>query len=624
MKRGTVCILGGALLLLVISAGIGAAAEKIKIEKLDDLPRYVYTININAADLSRDEAALTKLIKEVKADLESDLETYDIQDKTTIKSYYGNLGIIAMLEGRYDDYLHYLKLRQEIEDKEAARLTAGLFSRAYIRAVKSGATDLTAAIKEEYKALVLALPYKSVEAEMKSAKARYEMISQNLIEGIVESRIQPALDESGGEMSKDIALSLIGFNYTIRSYLPYKEALVEVLTAYLEEHRVEKPNIWAEREFTLEASDKGSPVIVAIWDAGIDTDLFKDQLWVNGKEIPGNNIDDDGNGFIDDVHGIAYTLHYDKTTEMLYPIGDVKKDRPRLQRMLKGLEDMNANIDSDEATGLKKALSSMEKAEVQPFIEDITKYGNYSHGTHVAGVTIRGNPFVRLLNARNTFNYRMVPEEPTVEQVRKDSAAIRELVDYLKTNGVRVANLSWGGSLAYFESALESNNAGGSPEERRALARRIFEILKQSLYGAIKDAPDILFVISAGNEDADVSFEEFIPSSLDLPNIMTVGAVDQAGDETGFTSFGKVDVYANGFEVSSYVPGGDKMTMSGTSQASPNATNLAAKLLALRPDLTPVQVRELIEKGCDEKMAGERVVRLINPKKSLDLLTHIN
>jgi len=46
-------------------------------------------------------------------------------------------------------------------------------------------------------------------------------------------------------------------------------------------------------------------VIVAILDSGIDTahvDL-KANLWVNEDEIPGNGIDDDNNGFIDDIHG---------------------------------------------------------------------------------------------------------------------------------------------------------------------------------------------------------------------------------------------------------------------------------------------------------------------------------
>ena len=47
------------------------------------------------------------------------------------------------------------------------------------------------------------------------------------------------------------------------------------------------------------------PVVVATLDSGIDT-LQKDLksiLWTNAKEIPGNGIDDDKNGFIDDIHG---------------------------------------------------------------------------------------------------------------------------------------------------------------------------------------------------------------------------------------------------------------------------------------------------------------------------------
>ncbi|MDB5287459.1 MAG: hypothetical protein JWR05_2408 [Mucilaginibacter sp.] len=50
---------------------------------------------------------------------------------------------------------------------------------------------------------------------------------------------------------------------------------------------------------------KSKPVVVATIDSGIDTaqaDL-KPILWVNTKEIPGNGIDDDKNGYIDDIHG---------------------------------------------------------------------------------------------------------------------------------------------------------------------------------------------------------------------------------------------------------------------------------------------------------------------------------
>jgi subtilisin family serine protease len=46
-------------------------------------------------------------------------------------------------------------------------------------------------------------------------------------------------------------------------------------------------------------------VIVAVIDSGIDTEHedLKGKIWTNTKEIPGNGIDDDGNGYIDDIHG---------------------------------------------------------------------------------------------------------------------------------------------------------------------------------------------------------------------------------------------------------------------------------------------------------------------------------
>ncbi len=50
----------------------------------------------------------------------------------------------------------------------------------------------------------------------------------------------------------------------------------------------------------------GSPtVVVALIDSGIDSTVpqLADCLWVNEDEIPGNGIDDDGNGYVDDVHG---------------------------------------------------------------------------------------------------------------------------------------------------------------------------------------------------------------------------------------------------------------------------------------------------------------------------------
>ena len=50
---------------------------------------------------------------------------------------------------------------------------------------------------------------------------------------------------------------------------------------------------------------KPSPIIVAVIDGGIDTNhvALKNLLWTNQKEVPNNQIDDDKNGYVDDVHG---------------------------------------------------------------------------------------------------------------------------------------------------------------------------------------------------------------------------------------------------------------------------------------------------------------------------------
>jgi subtilisin family serine protease len=57
--------------------------------------------------------------------------------------------------------------------------------------------------------------------------------------------------------------------------------------------------------YRLVANKSSKPVIVAVLDSGIDTlhEDLKANLWVNEGEIPGNGMDDDGNGYIDDVHG---------------------------------------------------------------------------------------------------------------------------------------------------------------------------------------------------------------------------------------------------------------------------------------------------------------------------------
>ncbi len=58
-------------------------------------------------------------------------------------------------------------------------------------------------------------------------------------------------------------------------------------------------------EFVKAKKLKSKTVLVAVIDSGVDTlhEDLKDILWTNPKEIPGNGIDDDHNGYVDDIHG---------------------------------------------------------------------------------------------------------------------------------------------------------------------------------------------------------------------------------------------------------------------------------------------------------------------------------
>ena len=58
-------------------------------------------------------------------------------------------------------------------------------------------------------------------------------------------------------------------------------------------------------EILAKTNKRPTSIIVAVLDGGIDTSHIelKSSLWVNTKEIPNNGIDDDHNGYVDDIHG---------------------------------------------------------------------------------------------------------------------------------------------------------------------------------------------------------------------------------------------------------------------------------------------------------------------------------
>jgi subtilisin family serine protease len=588
--------------LITLAAAQATPPAKLKVEKADDLPRHLYPVPEAPSKLILDEVPFTALAAAVGKDIDADLASYDIQDRTTLQSYTATRIAEAMLAGDYHRTLSLIADLRALQDKPGEKLTAAFTFEAWAQAHLShpAPEGFAAAFQAQLLANVNAMPWDLVQDTIKQTKGSYEIRSQNLIVGQIQQALDPGALKTG-TVSATVGRQLVAVRNSLVNLMPLKAEIVGALTQVVAAHVAVKPDRWSPRLVVLDPSEKATPVRIGIWDSGVDEVTFHDRVFT----------DKDGH------HGIAFDLHSNPSPDLIFPLGDQAAHRDELYARLKGFLDLTASIDSPESADLKKYMSSLKPDQVKPTMEGLGMIADYSHGSHVTGIATAGNPFARVVIGRITFDYHMLPEVPTVEQARKDALASQATVDYFKANGVRVVNQSWGGSVKDYENALEANGAGGTPEERKKLARQCFDISTAGLLAAMKGAPEILFVVAAGNSNDNVKFDEFVPSSFQLPNMITVGAVDLAGEETSFSSFGPmVNVHANGFEVESYVPGGRRMKLSGTSMAAPQVTNLAGKLFALDPALTPEQAKALILAGCDHH--GR--VNLISPAKSVALL----
>lgn len=594
--------------------------SKKRIDRIDDLPRHTYTVSEDISQLVHSQNDFYDLAAMVRADIEQDLETYIIEDRTTLQRLYNVLMILDVCDGQYHAALEKILQIRGFEEKAAQRLTIGLISEAIIHARLDAGVD-TSVYAEKFvtyfSRALDSLPWEKVQQRVEEIRGNYEIRSENFLIGVLETEYGNAVQQTG-QLGNDAAYRVIRYQYIINFHLPLKEHILAVLSEHIAKHKIEKPDIWQDRNVDLKEAKGLTPMVIAIWDSGVDTTLFRDRLFINTAEMP-NNKDDDNNGFVDDIHGIAYTFEEEKTPEMLYPLSSPVDRLPHMKKLAKGLFDILAGIGSQEAQSLRQHMATVKPEDVQSFMESLAEFASYNHGTYTAGVAIAGNPAARILVARLTIDHSVPPPVPTVERAQKTARAYHECIDYFGAHGVRVVNMSWGGTLRGTEEDLEINGVGASAEDRAKLARQIFDIEKDALYQAIKNAPDILFVCAAGNENDDIAFEEYYPASFELPNVIAVGAVDQAGDETSFTSFGeRVRVYANGYEVSSVLVGGDTMSVSGTSAAAPQVANLATKLLAVVPSLSVEELISVIMEGADPD--PEERFLLVNPARSFAVL----
>ena len=518
----------------------------------------------------------------------------------------------------YQAFDTYLSKEKGLADKEAEKALKGCEMELLSDILrKQPGADLSKKGDELKNAMIGKLKstdFSTIQESVKNLNGRTDIYSANFLNNALKSQIQPVIDNNDGVVTLGVADGILTIYYLLNYYIPVKDAFHGAYAYMIDTYgkKVEKLDIWKDRNATLTEQDKLTPVVIGIWDAGVDVNVFPEKnRWMNTKEKL-DGIDNDKNGFVDDLHGIAFNMYGSPSTDLLIPEGKKLTNLKEIEQDMKGIDDLNASISSEEASLIKRKISELDSASMKKFIEQITFYAEYAHGTHVSGIAIDGNPAAKILVARLEFDYHNIPFVPDEKSAHQWADMFGKVIDYFKANGVKVVNMSWSvGLQTEFLRPMEANGYGKDDQARMDTAKKLFAIEQKAFIDAVSNAPDILFVCAAGNDNNDVDFAGEFPASLNLPNQLTVGAVDIEGKRTSFTTEGKsVDVYADGYEVESYVPGGDRIKFSGTSMASPQVVNLAAKLWAVNPKLTVQQVKDIIIGTATKSDEG---ILLINP-----------
>ncbi len=299
-------------LLLVSTFAHSQSGGKKKVTSQADLPRFSYPITGTASELVQaDDATFNAFAAKVRTDLDAMLRDYEIDDKATLRTLLAVKLDLQVLAGEYQSGLQTVETLRTLQEKPAAKLLAFLYPRARLQAAIETKTTHGPAYEQAFtkyfREAIDPLPWDVVQDSVKESYAGSRLYTKAVAVGIVETELDPAVQKSGA-LDNQEAWALISARDDLQSWIPMLPARGQVLKAYIAAHNVVQPDIWAAREVTLTKDQNLSPVLVAIWDSGIDVSLFPDQLFTDRKPTASG------------THGLAFDDRGDPSTTWLYPL----------------------------------------------------------------------------------------------------------------------------------------------------------------------------------------------------------------------------------------------------------------------------------------------------------------
>ncbi len=278
-------------------------------------------------------------------------------------------------------------------------------------------------------------------------------------------------------------------------------------------------------------------IVIAVIDTGVDIDHpdLKDNIWRNKDEIPDNNIDDDNNGYIDDVYGWDFINN---------------------------------------------------QADPQPkFLGDFT-YEGIIHGTVVAGVAASyGNNGIGVSGV--VWQAKIMSLKALNDRGEGSTLSVAQAIDYAVDNGANIINLSFVGSgfshtldnaiRRAYEAGVIVVAAAGNEEDGGGG----YNMDKTPMYPVCNDGLDsenmVLGVTATDALDEKANFAGFGFRCIDIaaPGVSifntTVYAPEHKSDDPSFA------LYYNGY-------------WSGTSMAAPMVSGALALIEAVNPALNRDEV----------------------------------
>ncbi len=204
----------------------------------------------------------------------------------------------------------------------------------------------------------------------------------------------------------------------------------------------------------------GNRVVVAVIDSGVDythPDLAG-RIWGNSKEVPNNNVDDDKNGYVDDIRGWDFV-----------------------------------NNDND------------------PMDDN-------NHGTHCAGtIAAATNNGQGIAGVVGTADVRIMPLKFLDSKGSGPTSSAIKALDYATANGAHVSNNSWGGGnfSQAMQEALQRNHQAGRLFVAAA-GNNSRDTDSQMYYPQGYEVPNVISVASITSSDELSSFSNYGAKTVDI------------------------------------------------------------------------------------------------------------